>query len=85
MITLFALMGGGIGVRLMTPLWLRYWRAREFDADRYAAERGQAPVLAEFLEMYAQPFDLAIPYFRGMTHPYTELRIDKLLTYNQAY
>jgi hypothetical protein len=62
-------MGGGIGVRLMTPLWLRYWRVREYDADHYAATLGQGPLLAEFLELYTQPFDLAIPYFDGMTHP----------------
>lgn len=80
----FALMGGGIGVRLMTPLWLRYWRAREYDADRYAATLGQGPLLAEFLELYTQPFDLAIPYFDGMTHPYTELRIDKLELHAQG-
>ena len=41
MLTLvFGLMGGGIGVRLMTPLWLRYWRVREYDANRYAATLG---------------------------------------------
>jgi Zn-dependent protease with chaperone function len=80
---IFALMGGGIGVRLMTPLWLRYWRAREYDADRYAATLGQGPLLTEFLELYTQPFDLAIPYFDGMTHPYTELRIDKLELHTQ--
>lgn len=81
-ITLFALMGGGLGVRLMTPFWLSYWRSREFHADRYAAERGQAHALAEFLEQYAQPFDMAIPYLQGMTHPYTELRHDKLVNYD---
>lgn len=83
-ILLFGLMSGGIGVRLMTPLWLRYWRAREYDADRYAAQLGQGPLLQEYLELYAQPFDLAIPYFTGMTHPYTELRIDKLELHAQA-
>lgn len=81
-ITLFALMGGGLGVRLMTLFWLSYWRSREFHADRYAAERGQGHGLAESLEQIAQPFDMAIPYFSGMTHPYTELRIDKLLNYD---
>jgi Zn-dependent protease with chaperone function len=78
---MFALMGGGMRVCLITPLWLRSWRAREYDADRYAAQLGRGPLLAKFLELYTQPFDLVIPYFAGMTHPYTELRIDKLELY----
>lgn len=68
----------------MTPLWLRYWRAREYDADRYAVQLDQGPLLQEYLELYAQPFDLVIPYFAAMTHPYTELRIDKLELHAQT-
>lgn len=83
LILLLSFMGGGVGIWAMTPLWVRYWRAREYDADRYAAQLGQADVLAEFLELYAQPFDMAIPYFHGMVHPYTELRIDRLLAYQE--
>ena len=58
---------------LITLPWLHYWLGREYDADRYAAQLGQGPLLQEYLELYAQPLDLAILYFSGMTHPYTEL------------
>jgi hypothetical protein len=79
----FALMRGGIGVRLIPPLSLRSWRACEYDADSYAEQLGQGPLMAEFLELSTEPFDLAIPYFDEMTHPYTELRIDKLELHTQ--
>ena len=73
-----------LGMPLMVLFWLRSWRSCEYDTDRHAAQLGQGPLLQEFLELYAQPFDLAIPYFQGMTHPYTELRIDKLELQEQA-
>jgi hypothetical protein len=38
---------------------------------------GQAEPLAEYLERHVF-FDVAVPYMRGRTHPYTELRIDRL-------
>ncbi|MDP9379002.1 MAG: M48 family metalloprotease [Chloroflexota bacterium] len=74
---LLALAGGGLGLWLLNPLWTWYWREREYEADRFAARCGQGPALVEYLEQH-QVFDVATPYFMG-THPYTELRIDRLL------
>ncbi len=78
LVLMLTLMGGGFGGRLLGFLWVRYWRAREYAADRYAAELGQADLLADFLEIQAQPFDMATPFMQGMVHDYTELRIDRL-------
>ena len=72
-----ALAGGGLGLILLNPLWVWYWRQREYAADAYAARCGQAAPLAEYLEDH-QGFDVAVPYFLA-EHPYTELRIDRLL------
>lgn len=74
---LFALGGGGIGLLLLRPFWLAYFREREYAADEFAARLGQGAGLIEFLRRY-QFFDVAVPYFGG-THPSTELRIERLL------
>ncbi len=74
---------GGLGLWLTTPLWGRYWREREYDADHYAATLGQADELADFLQVHALLYDRPIP-FMGLTdtdHDFTELRIDKLRNY----
>lgn len=75
---------GGLGLRLTTPIWGIYWRYREYKADAYAAQLGQADELADFLEVHALIHDYPIPYIwlTEHTHPPTELRIDKLR--NQA-
>lgn len=77
-ISLFA--KGGLGLWLTRPAWGRYWRAREYRADRYAASLGQADELADFLEVHALIHDHPIPFMwlSEQTHPPTELRIDRL-------
>lgn len=79
---LFALAGGGFGLWLLSPFWTWYWREREHEADHFAAECDMANELVEYLEKY-QYFDTATPYFLS-THPYTELRIDRLLAYERG-
>jgi Zn-dependent protease with chaperone function len=74
--------GGGLGLLLLNPLWVWYWRGREYFADYFAAQVNQVPALIEYLERN-QFFDVAVPYFMA-THPYTELRIDKLMAYEQG-
>jgi Zn-dependent protease with chaperone function len=74
-----SMLGGGFGLWALNPLWVWYWRNREYSADKLAAFMGFRGELIEFLEEH-QYFDVAIPYFLS-THPYTELRIDKLLAY----
>ena len=71
---------GGLGLSLTRPLWGRYWRAREYKADEYAASLGQAEELADFLEIHALIHDHPLPFLwlTDHTHPPTELRIDKL-------
>jgi Zn-dependent protease with chaperone function len=74
------LRGGGIGLYATGPLWGRYWRAREYNADQYAARLGQADELSDFLEVHALLHDQPLPFIwlTEHTHPPTELRIDRL-------
>lgn len=73
--------GGGAGLMLMTPLWNRHWQRREFLADRFAYECGQAVGLIEFLELY-EFFDVAVPFgFLRRSHPHSAARTDKLNQY----
>ena len=74
-----ALFGGGLGLFLLNPLWVWYWRDREYHADHFAAELGFTRELIEYLEQHKY-FDAAVPYFMS-DHPYTELRIDQLMGY----
>ena len=71
---------GGLGLWITKPAWGQYWRAREYKADQYAAQLGQAEELADFLEIHALIHDHPVPYLwlTEHTHPPTELRIDKL-------
>jgi Zn-dependent protease with chaperone function len=79
-IRLLALARGGSGLRLTRPLWGHYWRQREYAADTYAANLGQADGLADFLETHALLHDHPVPYIwlTEHTHPPVELRIDHL-------
>lgn len=79
---ILSLLGGGFGAWLLSPLWTWYWRGREYVADEYAATLGQRGGLIEYLEEH-QLFDVATPYFLS-THPYTELRIDRLMQYQDT-
>jgi Zn-dependent protease with chaperone function len=74
------LAGGGIGLWLLNPLWVGYWRSREFAADAFAAACGYADQLAQFLEQ-RQFFDVPVPYFMTPEPP-IELRIDRLIAYS---
>ena len=71
---------GGLGLWLTGPIWGRYWREREYEADQYAAGLGQAEELADFLETHALIHDNPIPFLwlTEHTHPPTELRLDRL-------
>lgn len=78
------LCGGGFGLLLTTPWWNRYWREREYLADRFAYECGQATGLIEFPELH-QFFDVAVPFgFLWRSHPHNEERIDRLLSLIEA-
>jgi Zn-dependent protease with chaperone function len=79
---MLSLVGGGFGLWLLNPLWLYYWRDREYVADRFAAALGFAGEIEEFLEQHHLHFDTAVPYFLS-TYPYTELRIDRLQAYQR--
>jgi len=78
---LLMVFGGGMGLLLMTFWWNGYWREREFLADRFAYECGQADGLIELLDLY-QFFDVAVPFgFLWRSHPHDEERIDRLQGY----
>lgn len=73
--------GGGAGLLLLSPLWNRHWQRREFLADRFAYECGQAVGLIEFLKLY-EFFDVAVPFgFLRRSHPHSAARTDKLNRY----
>jgi Zn-dependent protease with chaperone function len=78
--TLGFLVSGAAGAWLMRLPWATYWRAREFQADRYAARLGQGEALARFLEQHALEYDLPVsfPWLSEHSHPATEHRIDRL-------
>jgi Zn-dependent protease with chaperone function len=52
---------GGLGLRITAPFWGSYWREREYTADQYAAQLGQAEELADFLEIHALIHDHPVP------------------------
>jgi Zn-dependent protease with chaperone function len=74
------LAAGGLGERALAPLWAAYWRAREYEADRYAASLGQGDALAQQLSDELQAFDLPQPHLVASTalHPPTALRVERL-------
>ncbi len=77
---LLLLARGGLALWLTRPLWGIYWREREYKADAYAADLGQAEELADFLDLHALIHDQPVPFIwlTEHTHPPTELRIDRL-------
>jgi len=47
--------GGSLTLRLMSPLWARYWRKRERAADEFVVSLGHGPALAQYLKDWEQP------------------------------
>jgi Zn-dependent protease with chaperone function len=52
---------GACVLRVTRGPWGKYWREREHQADRYAAQLGQAASLARFLETNTLDGDLPVP------------------------
>jgi Zn-dependent protease with chaperone function len=75
------LAGGSFAQRLLNPLWAAHWRAREYAADAYAADLGQAEDLARHLTDQELPFDAPQPglLFKAANHPPVALRVERLL------
>jgi Zn-dependent protease with chaperone function len=69
---LFSYAAGGWVTWFLSPLWARFWRRAEFDADRAAFLAGQGRALAEYLERL-QALDRARPGIRP--RPYVEERL----------
>jgi Zn-dependent protease with chaperone function len=71
---------GGLALKVLAPAWGSYWREREYTADHYAAQLGQAEELADFLEIHALIHDHPVPFIwlTEHSHPPSELRIDQL-------
>jgi Zn-dependent protease with chaperone function len=78
--TICFLASGGLALWITRAPWAAYWRAREHQADHYAATLGQAASLARFLETHALDDDLPVPFLwlTDTSHPSTEHRIDRL-------
>jgi Zn-dependent protease with chaperone function len=76
------LAGGGLGLVLLSPFWIRFWRQRDFEADAFAMSCGQGQELVDYLDQN-QYFDVAVPYFFS-PYPYVEDRIDAILDLLQA-
>ena len=68
---------------LTANTWEMYWRSREFAADEYAAQLGQAHALAQSLTDGSLPHERSIRNMRfsRATHPYTKPRITRLQTH----
>jgi Zn-dependent protease with chaperone function len=83
--TIGFLSSGALGVWMTRAPWAAYWRAREFQADQYAAKLGQGPALARFLDSNALENDLPIPFMwlTEHSHPFTEHRIDRLYQHDE--
>jgi len=83
--TISFLSSGALGVWMTRTPWAAYWRAREFQADQYAAKLGQGQALARFLDTNALENDLPIPFvwLTEHTHPFTEHRIDRLAQHDE--
>jgi hypothetical protein len=74
---------GGHLPRLLNPAWRWWFRKREFSADDFAANLGHGESLAAALEE-SLPFDVATPWMKGRSHPYEELRIDRLRAHSDS-
>jgi len=81
---LVMLLTGELALFLVRPIWGAYLRHREYQADLFAARLGYAEDLAQSLENEGLPFDQPIPFawLRAVSHPPTELRIDRLIAYS---
>jgi Zn-dependent protease with chaperone function len=78
--TIVFLATGRVAMALTRTPWAMYWRRREQIADEYAAQLGQGPTLAAFLDTHALDGDMPTPFkaFGDTSHPWTEHRIDHL-------
>ncbi len=78
--TLMFIATGAAGMWVVRLPWAAYWRAREYDADTYAATLGQAQPLEMFLDTEALEHDLPVPFpwLHEHTHPPTEHRLDRI-------
>lgn len=71
---------GALATSMMRIPWAVYWRAREYAADQYAANLGQAQPLALFLDEQVLSQDLPDPFPWLITdsHLVTEGRVDRI-------
>lgn len=76
----FSFVGGGIGVWLTSTMWARYFRERDYKADRFVANAGMKDQLLDYLEE-KRFYDTSVPYMLAW-QPANELRIDQLLADN---
>lgn len=67
---------GGLGLFFLGRQWARFWRTRDFFADNYAVQLGQADHLVEILRSYRH-VDVAQPFLLS-NRPYTAERLDRL-------
>jgi len=73
---LFSFAGGGLGVWLTSGLWAKYFREREYLADKVVVTCGLHGELLEYLEE-KRFYDTSVPYMLNW-QPANEQRIDKL-------
>ncbi len=73
---LFSLIGGGLGVLLMSPWWASYFRKADYLADWFVVQLGLGHELIEYLEE-KKFYDTSVPYMMAWV-PANELRIDRI-------
>lgn len=67
---------GGLGLFFLGRQWARFWRRRDFLADDYAVQLGQADSLMGILSTHRHS-DVAQPFLLS-SRPYTAERLDRL-------
>jgi len=77
LVVVLTLIAGGLGPRIISPLWRMYFYTCEYTADAYAAYLGQGQVLATIVDDLNYPLDVPFRWMwdRTGTAEYTEKRL----------
>ncbi len=61
------LIAGGLGLRIISPLWRIYFYTREYAADGYASYLGQGQALASMVDNLNPPLDVPFEWMWDRT------------------
>jgi hypothetical protein len=71
------LIAGGLGLRIISPLWRRYFYTCEYAADGFGASLGQGEILARIVDDHNTPLDVPFEWMWGRqgTSKYVQKRL----------